>query len=217
VLGHLEEHEAAREHLEGVVETRRAHLGPTHADTLVARNNLAMTLLKLERFDEAIAIQEGVYADQEATLGPDHLDTLISANDLAAALQRLGRREEAIPWYERASAGMSAQLPAGSMDVVIPKMNLGRLLGELDRHGDARDLLLPTLADAVAGLGNDHFIVAILRSITSEQLLALDDPVGAADLAERSHAVLLDVYGPDNGFTRAAARTLEEARGEDTG
>ena len=75
-------------------------LGPSHPDTLNARNSLAVACLAAGRVTDAIPLFERTLAVLVSQLGPDHPDTLTSQNNLASVYQDAGRAAEAIQLYE---------------------------------------------------------------------------------------------------------------------
>ncbi|WP_186315492.1 tetratricopeptide repeat protein [Catellatospora sichuanensis] len=88
--------------------------GPDHPDTLTSRNNLALALRDMGRWDEALAVQQEVLAARERVLGPDHPDTLTSRNNLALALRDMGRWDEALAVQQEVLAARERVLGPGS-------------------------------------------------------------------------------------------------------
>jgi len=106
-----------------------------------------VTLLRLERCEEAVAAFEKVLA-----LRPDFVGAL---NNMGSALYKLGRPELALRYYERAAA-----LAPGNASA---QYNCATALVALQRHEEAalrykKALAInPNYAQAHAGLGNTHF------------------------------------------------------------
>jgi hypothetical protein len=76
-------------------------LGPSHPDTLDARNRLATAYHATGRATDAIPLVQQVLAARERLLGADHPSTLASRNNLASAYRATGRPAEAIPLFEQ--------------------------------------------------------------------------------------------------------------------
>ncbi|MBB5917505.1 tetratricopeptide (TPR) repeat protein [Nocardia transvalensis] len=72
-----------------------AERGPAAAETLTAVNNLAVTHLEMEHYEEAYEQLRMVYIlrRDHGDLGPTHRDTLIALNNLAIARRHLGRTD----------------------------------------------------------------------------------------------------------------------------
>jgi tetratricopeptide (TPR) repeat protein len=74
--------------------------GSKHAETLAARNNLAVAYKATGRLDEAIALHEANLADIEQTLGAGHPNTRATRNNLAEAYTAAGRTLDAKALFE---------------------------------------------------------------------------------------------------------------------
>jgi tetratricopeptide (TPR) repeat protein len=71
-------------------------LGLEHPDTLMSRNNLALSYRTLGRYQEALELDEGTLRVRERVLGPEHPDTLTSRENLALDYRNLERYQEAM-------------------------------------------------------------------------------------------------------------------------
>ncbi|MFH8453898.1 tetratricopeptide repeat protein [Streptomyces fungicidicus] len=129
LAGVLREADAsAEEHLlrQHVLNAVTRRLGAEHPDALPSRNNLAVALAGLARYQEAADLFRRVLTDRERTLGPDHPDTLTSLNNLAAALVGLGRYQEAIGLHRRALADRERTLGPDHPHTLRSQENLAR-------------------------------------------------------------------------------------------
>ena len=61
-------------------------------ERLTAANNLAASLVRQGKYDEAEKMQREVLAVRKRVLGAEHPETLTTANNLAASLKRQGSR-----------------------------------------------------------------------------------------------------------------------------
>jgi tetratricopeptide (TPR) repeat protein len=66
-----------------VLRLREQHLGPTHAKTAIALNNLARSLQETNRFTEAEPLLQRVVTILEAAHGKEHPDVATAINNLA--------------------------------------------------------------------------------------------------------------------------------------
>ena len=91
--------------LEGpVLWSLREFLGDAQPDAPTAMNNLANTLSKLGRHEEALKLREKVLAGFEELLGKNHPSTIESMERLAETLDACGKRESALKMIEDALA-----------------------------------------------------------------------------------------------------------------
>jgi hypothetical protein len=65
-------------------------LGAEHPDTIAAANNLAITVDRLGRLEEAVSMRKEVLEKRKRIHGVEHLDTVLATSNLAAILCRLG-------------------------------------------------------------------------------------------------------------------------------
>ena len=83
-------------------------LGPTHADTLTARQNLALSYEDAGDLAKAAREYEAVAEGYTATLGPRHADTLLAQAYLGDTRLRLGDAAGAVALLEVAVPGLEA-------------------------------------------------------------------------------------------------------------
>ena len=79
-------------------------LGPSHPDTLIAKEDLARAYLAAGRQGEALALQKQVVAGRQAIFGASHPDTLRAQSNLATAYQAAGQTDTAIAVLRRVLA-----------------------------------------------------------------------------------------------------------------
>ena len=70
-------------------------LGASEDNLFAVQGNLASTVYKLGRFEDALRIERGVYSGRLKFLGEEHPQTLLTANNYADSLHSLHRFEEA--------------------------------------------------------------------------------------------------------------------------
>ena len=78
-----------------VLESMKRLLGGEHPSTLTSMTNLASTLRKQGRWEEAETLGMEVMETRKTKLGLDHPDTLISMGNLALTYCSQGRWDEA--------------------------------------------------------------------------------------------------------------------------
>ena len=70
-------------------------LGAEHPSTLTTAQNLAASLMRQGKHDEAVAMLREVLAVEKRVLGEENTYTLITADNLAACLLQQGKHDEA--------------------------------------------------------------------------------------------------------------------------
>jgi tetratricopeptide (TPR) repeat protein len=142
--------------------TRR--LGPVHADSLGAKERLAVAYEAAGRSGDAIAMFAGALGDRERSQGPEHPETIAARGRLAHAYAGAGLPAEAVALYEQMVTDASRQL------------GLGHPVTLAARAG---------LADAYAGAGRTRESLTIYQmlSVDTERLLGPRHPttLGARD------------------------------------
>ena len=73
-----------------VLAVEQRVLGAEHPGTLCTAKNLALSLSRQGKYDEAEKMQREVLAVNERVLGAEHPDTLTTANNLALSLSDQG-------------------------------------------------------------------------------------------------------------------------------
>jgi hypothetical protein len=91
-------------------------LGAEHPDTLISAGNLAASLSRQGKYDEAEKMEREVLAVSKRVLGAEHPDTLTAAGNLAACLKRQGKYPEAeLNRTQSAGASQRSPAPRGTM------------------------------------------------------------------------------------------------------
>lgn len=168
-LGRLSDAEAL---FRSALAARRERLGPRHADSLTALNNLAWLLIDMGRLAEAEQLLRECIAARREILGNAHPDTLYSLNNLARVLAAAaaaaekndaGRDEslaEAEALFREVVAARREQLGERHQNTLISLANLAELLGALDarheRAAEAEALLREAVEGFRASLGPRH-------------------------------------------------------------
>ena len=176
-------------------------LGADHAETLMARNNLATAYQAAGKLDAAVFLFKRTLTDRERVLGTDHPMTLTSRNNLAGAYREAGRLDEAISLYEAALAGRERALGQADPDTLAVRSNVALTYHQAGRHDEAISVLERTLIDSERVLGGDDPRTLTLRSNLASVYLE----TGRVDQAVTLLAAVLNererVQGPDHAET----------------
>ncbi|KAK4059589.1 hypothetical protein Trihar35433_10636 [Trichoderma harzianum] len=157
-------------------------LGPKHASTLNAANNLAAALRLQGRLNEAEAIHKQILPELESVLGPGHKSTLETVSNLGVqALQgfkkisgpehtstleaakclgdvysMLDRIDEAEAAFQQAYLGFKKTLGPEHMSTLMTAQSLGSLYIKLDRFNEAEALFNQALQGYEKALGPEN-------------------------------------------------------------
>ena len=201
-------HGAAIGYWQEMITTGGRVLGPDHALTLLARDNLAAAYVGAGRADDAIGLYQHQLSEQEQALGPGHPDTLALRSSLAHAYHRAGRLAEAIPLYEHTAAEQERVLGPAHPDTVATRANLAAAFEAAGRTKPAIALAERILADCERALGPGHADTLTARA----SLAAAYHGAGQLkDAVAQYRRVLSDrerVQGPDHPDTLAARSKL---------
>ncbi len=116
-------------------------LGPTHHDTLISMNGLAVSYLFAQKLDLALPLLEETLKLQETTLGSNHPDTLKSIGNLAGGYWQAKQLERSIPLFEKALKLQEIKLGRQHLDTAGTVANLGVNYKDAGRLSDAIPLL----------------------------------------------------------------------------
>ena len=183
-------------------------LGPDHADTLSARDNLALAYQAAGRFDEAIGSHEQTLAARERVLGPDHPDTLSSRNNLAIAYHDAGRLDEAISLHEQTLATHARVLGPDHPSTLNSRDNLAAAYRAAGRLDEAIGFHEQALAAYERVLGPEHPDTLASRNnlaIAYRETGRLDEVI---HLDEQTLAARERILGPDHPDTLASRNNL---------
>jgi len=128
-------------------------LGPGHAQSELARSQLADAYAAAGRPAEALASTEAALADRERTLGPEHPLTVTARVNAARSLDAIGRTAEAIALYEQALGSRERMFGGAHRETLAVRAQLAAAYSTAGRHGDSIRLYEQTRSDAERALG----------------------------------------------------------------
>jgi tetratricopeptide (TPR) repeat protein len=127
--------------MEETARLTEAQLGPTHADTLRCKNNLAGIYRATGRLTQALPLLEAVLQGLQDRLGPDDPATLTCAYNLALTYRSAGRLDRAVPLLEATLRRTQARVGADHPDTLSTQAALGVVYRETHRGAEAVALL----------------------------------------------------------------------------
>ncbi|HVS15628.1 MAG TPA: serine/threonine-protein kinase [Thermoanaerobaculia bacterium] len=204
----VEESEAAHRR---ALEIRRQVLGSDHPDLTTSLNSLAVVLASQERLEEALPLFQEALDIRVQSLGADHPRVGVPLTGLADATRRLGRLEEAEALYSRSVDLHRRSLPAGHPFIAHPLLGLGSTRAARGDHREAASLYREALEIRRSALEPTHWEIPYTESLLGRELVRLGEVEEGLELLARSHQRLVELLGPDNTRSVAAAERLREA------
>lgn len=142
--------------LRRVYEARKNLFGPTHSETLVALNNLAVVTFRSGDREGAVRLFEEAYRLASARLGPDHPSVLTKLNNLGLVYKAIGDYEKAAEALSRCLRLTEERLGPDHPHTAQSLNNLAVLYDELGRYDEAEPLYRRALELRERLLGPDH-------------------------------------------------------------
>ena len=173
---------------EAHLEASRSSLGDLHPATLVAKNNLGFTLLKLGCLTQARELLEAAWQDCHRVVGKHHPDTLAAMENLALALNNDGELERArslhkkvLKWRRRSLGEDHPQTLEAMGNLASTINNIAVALRNAGNLEDALPLQMKALEMMVKAYGDESLSAASAYSATG----ALYKLMGESEEASR--------------------------------
>ena len=138
------------------VDTMRRELGVDNPDTLIAVDDLAVTLQTIGNYDEAEALFVEALTGMRRVLGNDHRNTLATIGNLGLVIAETGRLAESEPYHRESLEGFRRTLGPEGIETLTAQHNLGILLNTMGRTEESETILREALEIKRRVLGNDH-------------------------------------------------------------
>ncbi|ESZ89962.1 hypothetical protein SBOR_9652 [Sclerotinia borealis F-4128] len=206
---HLGDLKESQELLVQVLKKRRHFFGSEHPDTLMTRNELAMSFVaRKTHLVAADRIISNVLKTRTHVFGEEHAYTLWSVNDLSKIYCARGRWDEAVSILHDILPIVARTLGETYVGMIMTKSNLARAYIGCNRWKDARELIRPLLSE-ISSRHPDWF------HINQEYTFILNH-LGEMDEAERNCNAVLDkivqysIFELAHPYTLSIARQLEK-------
>jgi tetratricopeptide (TPR) repeat protein len=179
--------ESAIAYWQSMLATGTRLLGTGHANTVLARDRLAVAHESAGRFGDAIAVFASALADRERNQGNEHPDTIAARGQLAHAYSSAGRPAEAVALYEQVVGSASQQLGLGHPVTLAARSGLAAAYLAAGRGAEALAGYQMLMTDAERNLGTIHPTTLAARDHLAGTFLAN----GKADDAIKHYKRLL--------------------------
>ena len=186
----------AEEYSREVLERCHKALGEDHRLTGMALNNVAQSLRKQGKFQEAEPLLRRALDQQRRISGEEHLHTLSAIINLARVLEHLNRRAEVEALYREAYAKARAKLGPEHDVTFKATSGLAKCLLLRREYSEAEPLLRQSIATSGRLLGTDHpetlAMTLSLVDIVSRLRRPAEAEALCRDLLQRQRRVLGD-------------------------
>jgi tetratricopeptide (TPR) repeat protein len=203
--------ESALAYWQSMVTASTRQLGPTHADSLAAKDRLGVGYESAGRLGDAIAMFAGALSDRERSHGPEHPDTIAARGRLAHAYGSAGRPAEAVALYEHTVAESSRQLGLGHPITLAARDGLAEAYAEAGRTRESLTMYQMLSIDTGRLLGPRHPTTLAARDNLAAAFLANGQAKEAVDRYQRLLADYEAMSGRDHPDTIAARASLASA------
>ena len=203
--------EPAIRYWQSLLETSKAELGPSHANTLLARERLGAAYEAAGRSNDAVNAYQDLLTERQRILGTTHPDTVAARASLARAYRSAGQAQEAIRLAERVVAESEQGRGARHPDTLTAREELGEAYLGAGLGDRAIATFQRTLADRERVLGPTHPDTLTACADLAHAYRADGKPAKAIPLYQRIVTDRERSLGSDHPETLAARGNLAYA------
>ncbi|MFW5816536.1 MAG: tetratricopeptide repeat protein, partial [Wenzhouxiangella sp.] len=198
-------------YFEQVLAAMRETLAPDDPRLGRAMLNVASSLGRLGRLEQALEMDREIVAFFSAAEGRRSSNTIRAMSNMANNLSGLGRSEDARRLLIEASGLAGEALGADHPITLRTRLNLGSLLARLDQRAEAQAILEGVVAARLDGLGPDHPETLSAQEVLANILLDRGRAEAGLAMIEPVHERRRRLFGDDHPQTMASARLLAQA------
>jgi eukaryotic-like serine/threonine-protein kinase len=190
------EYEASARIFEATIPVLEARLGPDHASTLGALNNLGYLLHGRKDLAGAEAIHREILRRKLAKHGAEHREVAESYQNLASALTHQGRYDESIPLHWRAHDIFKAVLNADNYVIAVPLLSVA--YAELQRDDlAAAEAVARAALERLESAAARTYLAGVARCLVGLTLERRGQTSEGGRLVEAARAELAGASLPD--------------------
>jgi tetratricopeptide (TPR) repeat protein len=186
----------------------REALGEIHPKTILAKNNLGVTLRRIGCLPQARELLGSALSDCRRVWGKKHPHTIMAMNNLAVALNDLGDATKALPLLTTVVNWRTCTLGAEHPDTIAAMASLAITLGALNDHEAAHQLETKVLKLRLRELGENNLdtleAMGNLGATINNIAVALRNDGNLKDaepLQFQALAMVVKAYGDDDLIT----------------
>jgi serine/threonine protein kinase/Tfp pilus assembly protein PilF len=180
------------------IEMMQKVFGPSHDDTLIARSNMGVLYLDLNRPTEAVTVFRELLEVSEKVYGLKNAVVLTHMNNLGNALERAGQLDEAERVTRRCAELRREALGPTHPHTMITLGNLSGILMVLNRDEEAITASRQLLDAQLKVLNEDSFDLVITRNTLGLLLQKTGKPEEALPMFEAAQVACIKTKGPDH-------------------
>jgi len=192
------------------MEIRERVLGPQNPQTLRSAEELAESLFREGRYDEAAKLIRQTLAAQRRVLAPADPDIMDSQVTLGNVLDDSGHFEEAEKVDRDAIAEWSRVRGADDTKTLACRTNLAIVLNDEGRYADAETVDRATLADKRRVYGDDHPSTLLSMGNLATDLGMEGKFAEAESLQREGLAIQKRILGPEHPRTLSSMNNLAD-------
>lgn len=189
--------------------------GETHARTLNVRNNIAFDYRQLGQFNMALETDQRTFEDRRRILGPNDPETLLSYNAVARDLRGLGKYQKSLDIVRDVASTFEAVGGRENTQWLTASEQFATALRKAGHHWEAlqqREHVLQRYRDY---LGEDHMGTLTAATNLINDRLAVNDLIGAAQLASETYDRCQEVNPPHDLLCAAQLNLASALRAEE--
>lgn len=169
---------------------------------------LAVALLGLGQWDEALGLYRQSLEIRLDKLGSDHEETLVSQNNLAEAYSTAESLNDALPLLQDVVSKMTSVLGRQNPNTLTSMGNLAECLGGLGKHTQAIEILEDCLADIEDHFGKGHSITLVSKNNLAHNYRAIGEFDKAHSLMHQTLELMKSNLGASHPDTLVAMNNL---------
>ncbi|MDZ7378765.1 MAG: tetratricopeptide repeat protein [candidate division KSB1 bacterium] len=183
------------------LNTRQAHLGPNHPETLSSMSNLAIAYSDSGQIEQALPLHKQAFDQRLNILGLKHFDTLASLNNLALAYIDAGQLDKALPLLEQSLELRVSILGMDHPQNLIAMNNLALGHAFSGHYDNALSLFQKTFSMMNDLLGSDHPDTLDCMNNLANSLIDAGHREQALELHKQALALRKSRLGTDHSDT----------------
>lgn len=211
IFDRLGDFETAEVYKRNAVEAFDELYGPVHPQSATARNNLALTLNRLRKPNEAAELYQEALEAYRTLYVEQHPNTANTLNNLAQVLLRLERFDEAEQMQRESYAMFESIFGPGHTQVGTAGVNLGRILLASEKPSEAEASLRKALEIQETALSADHQRIFVAREALAAALIRQGKFAEGRQLAESAVDHFSGRYGDEHWRTARSSSVLADA------
>lgn len=164
-------------------------------------NSLAITLRKVNKFDEAAELFREAITNAEKSKGPNSAMVMTLKNNLGNLLHQRGQHEKAETLYKETIEGRTKLYGPDHPETLTAMSNYAKLLSDMDRTSESLPMQRDIYAKSLARLGPEHPTTLTFMNNLANNLQSTKNLEEAEEMSRACAELRKKVLGPDHPHT----------------